>query len=73
MRSIAPSACLSTTLDCAQRMPLDHVFLIPVRLDECRIPTRISREVHYIDMFPDWDAGLERILEILRSQRGRRS
>src|SRR6185312_7470561 len=28
-------------LDCAKRVPLDDVFLIPVRLDECRVPARI--------------------------------
>ncbi len=60
-------------LDCAQRMPLDHVFLIPIRLDECQIPARITREVHYVDMFPEWDIGIERILLILRSQATRNS
>jgi hypothetical protein len=60
-------------LECGSRMPLDDVFMIPVRLDDCRVPARIQRETQYVDLFPDWDAGLERIIEIIETQRcGRR-
>lgn len=55
-------------LDCAQRVPLDQVFLIPARLDDCRIPARIQKEVQYVDLFPNWDAGFRRILRILKAQ-----
>jgi hypothetical protein len=55
-------------LDCAGRIPLDDVFLIPVRLDECRVPMRIQRETQYVDLFPDWDAGFARILRIIERQ-----
>jgi hypothetical protein len=52
-------------LECARRMPLDDVFLIPVRLDECHIPARIQQETQFVDLFPDWHAGFARILEIV--------
>jgi hypothetical protein len=55
-------------LECAHRMPLDDVFLIPVRLDDCRVPARIQRETQYVDLFPDWRAGFERVLRIIESQ-----
>src|ERR1700743_3522555 len=55
-------------LDCAARIPLDEVFLIPVRLDDCRVPMRIQRETQYVDLFPDWNAGLQRILRIIEKQ-----
>jgi hypothetical protein len=55
-------------LDCARRTPLDEAFLIPVRLDECRVPWRIRREIHYIDLFPDWNRGLRRIVSIVEKQ-----
>ncbi len=55
-------------LDCATRIPLDEVFLIPVRLDDCRVPARIQRETQYVDLFPDWNAGLQRILRIIQRQ-----
>ena len=55
-------------LDCAQRTPLDEAFLIPVRLDDCRVPWRIRRETHYTDLFPDWDRGLRRTVSIIEKQ-----
>lgn len=48
-------------LDCASRLPLEETFLIPVRLDDCRVPARIRREIQYIDLFPDWERGLRQI------------
>jgi hypothetical protein len=55
-------------LDCASRIPLDDVYLIPVRLDECRVPVRIQREVQYVDLFPKWEKGFQRILRIARQK-----
>jgi len=52
--------------DCARRLPLDELFLVPVRLDDCRIPRRIQRDIHYIDLFPDWDAGIKRLIAALK-------
>jgi hypothetical protein len=55
-------------LNCANSVPLDEVFLIPVRLDDCPVPTRIQRETQYVDLFPDWDKGFESILRIIERQ-----
>ena len=49
-------------LDCTQRIPLDEIFLIPARLDACPVPSRIQRELQYIDLFPDWERGVRRIV-----------
>jgi hypothetical protein len=56
-------------LDCASRLPIDDVFLIPVRLDECRVPARIQRETQYVDLFPDFDAGVERVVATIEARR----
>ena len=53
-------------LDCARRVPLDEIFLVPVRLDACRVPRSIQRELQYVDLFPDWSSGIERLLATLR-------
>jgi hypothetical protein len=55
-------------LDCAKRVPLDDVFLIPVRLDDCRVPARIQRETQYVDLFPDWNVGFRRVTGIIDRQ-----
>ena len=48
-------------LECARRRPLDQGFLIPVRLEECTVPRRVSEQVQSVDLFPDWEKGVRRI------------
>ena len=60
-------------LDCARRVPLDDVFLIPVRLDDCRVPSSIRREIQYIDLFPDWERGVRRIATVITRQLKKRA
>jgi hypothetical protein len=55
-------------LDCARRVPLDDVFMIPVRLDDCRVPRAIERETQYVDLFPDFNNGFNRVLAIIEGQ-----
>lgn len=60
-------------LDCARRVPLDATFVIPVRLDDCRLPRSIRRELHYVDLFPDWDRGMRRLLASMRREMRKRT
>ena len=55
-------------LDCARRIPLDEIFLVPVRLDACRVPRPIRHEYQYIDLFPDWARGLDRLVSMVRHE-----
>jgi hypothetical protein len=59
-------------LDCTQRFPLDEIFLMPVRLDACVVPARIEHEIHYIDLFPDWERGFRHLVAAMRRQLDRR-
>lgn len=63
---------LRFALDCARRLPLEDVFLIPVRFEECGVPERISRELQYVDLFPDWNKGVRRLLAAIRKQTKRK-
>ena len=64
---------LRWALDCARRFPLDETFLIPVRLEACPVPKRISEQVQYVDLFPDWDKGIRRLVRSVRKTvRGRK-
>jgi hypothetical protein len=56
-------------LDCARRIPLDRSFLLPVRFDACRMPPSIQREWQYIDLFPEWDSGIDRLTAAIRRER----
>jgi hypothetical protein len=59
-------------LDCARRLPLDAAFIVPVRLDPCRLPRSIQREWQYIDLFPDWLAGIRVLARTIRQEAERR-
>lgn len=52
---------LRYALDCALDQPLDGVFIVPVRLEECPVPRQIRDQLQYVDLFPDFDAGVERM------------
>jgi hypothetical protein len=56
-------------LECARRLPLDEMFLLPVRLDKCPVPMDIAREMQYVDLFPNWATGINRVVEAIRQQR----
>jgi len=57
-------------LDCAKRLPLDDIFVIPVRLDDCGVPRSIQREIQYINLFPDWRKGLRRLAQAMKRRSG---
>jgi hypothetical protein len=53
---------------CATSIPLDEVFLIPVRLEPCAVPARIIRRLHYVNLFPSWELGFKKILKTMARQ-----
>jgi TIR domain len=57
---------LKRALDVADEQPEGAVFLIPVRLEECEVPTRLSN-LHWVDLFRA--EGYDRLLKALRSRR----
>lgn len=54
---------LRYALDCANRLPMESNFFVPLRLDDCKVPSRISESIQYVDLFPDWDQGFQRLLQ----------
>ncbi len=63
---------LRYALEVASCVPLDEVFLMPVRLSECVVPLQIARRTQYIDLFPDWDLGMKALMFMMNSQAARR-
>jgi hypothetical protein len=63
---------LRYAMRCAERMPLDDSFIIPVRLEECPVPRTISWHVQYVDLFSDWEAGLQRLITSIQSEHAER-
>jgi hypothetical protein len=59
---------LRYAMQCALRIPLDEIFLIPVRLEPCAVPARITKRIHYVNLFPCWNTGFEKILKTMSDQ-----
>jgi hypothetical protein len=52
---------LRYALDCAAEVPLDRVYFIPVRIEECAVPGSVARKYQWVDLFPDWEEGILRL------------
>jgi hypothetical protein len=64
---------LRYALDLAKRVPLDDIFLVPVRLSDCEIPREIAERTQYIDLFPDHEAGTQALTRMITAQALKRS
>ncbi len=59
---------LRLALDYARLRPLDAAYLVPVRLEPCPVPRSIQKQTQYVDLFPDPEAGLRKLLQALRGE-----
>ena len=59
---------LRYALDLASHAPLDDIFLVPVRLDECELPRHIARKTHWVDLFDDWEKGVATLTRMMHRQ-----
>jgi hypothetical protein len=64
---------LRYALVCAARVPMDEIFFIPVRLDGCTLPGHISKQIQYVDLFPDWEAGVKKVVAVMKVQQENRT
>ena len=53
-------------LDVWESFPEGRIFLVPVRLDDCTPHFRRLGAIHYVDLFPNWDDGVDRIVRALQ-------
>lgn len=60
---------LRYALEVATRVPLEDTFIIPIRFNECELPRQIAKTLHYIDLFPDWDRGMEALVSAMWRQK----
>jgi hypothetical protein len=59
---------LRYALDCSSLVPSDESYFIPVRFAPCQVPDEIARSFQWVDLFPDWDRGVRRIITSIRRQ-----
>lgn len=49
-------------MDVLDEFPEGEIFAIPTRLDDCEIPYEKFRSIEHVDLFPDWNEGIQRLL-----------
>jgi len=64
---------LSRALDVLEQVPQRDIFLIPARLEDCELPHSALRGVQWVDLFPSWNEGIERIFRALQSKRSKQA
>lgn len=58
-------------LEILKEFPEDEIFLIPIRLDDCKMPFDDLSEIQYVDFFPDWDKGMKKVLAVIGSKQSK--
>jgi hypothetical protein len=56
-------------LSTLNEFPENAVYLIPIRLDDCMPHFLNLNKIHFLDLFPDWDAGIQKLVEALEVHR----
>ena len=56
---------MKEALEILSEFPQDQIFVIPIRLEECDVPSEHLREIQYVDFFPNWNAGYEKVLDVI--------
>lgn len=59
---------LRQALEVADEKPASSVYVIPVRLQDVSPPEGRLQELHWLDMFPSWEAGVEHLLQTIRPE-----
>lgn len=59
---------LKKALSILDDFPEGAKYLIPARIEECHPSQLRLRDIHWVDLFPSWEKGLERILLTLEAR-----
>jgi hypothetical protein len=60
---------LNEAIEVAKEFPEDHVFLVPIRLDDCPMPILELKKLNYADLFPKWTDGVAQLCRTFRSKK----
>ena len=52
-------------LDVLEEMPPGTVYVVPTRIEECEPTHAVLRDLHWVDLFPSYDDGFGRILQVI--------
>jgi MoxR-like ATPase len=52
-------------LDVLEEMPPGTVYVVPTRIEDCEPAHDVLRDLHWVDLFPSYDDGFRRILQVI--------
>ncbi|MDM8544093.1 toll/interleukin-1 receptor domain-containing protein [Desulfococcaceae bacterium HSG9] len=58
---------LKTALDNLDEMPESDIFIIPVRIDDCKPIDSKLQYLQWVDLFPSYEEGLNKILRAIQA------
>ena len=61
---------LREALEVFENFPEGKIYIVPVRLEECIPSFKILNDIHWIDLFRDWDRGVKDILRSIALDKG---
>lgn len=56
---------INQALEVLSEMPPDEIYIIPVRLDDCRPRHEQLRQIQWVDLFPSYELGFKQIVRTL--------
>lgn len=56
---------IKEALDVVDEFPENEIFIVPIRIDSCEPSNEKLRKIQWVDMFPNWEEGLEKILKAI--------
>ena len=59
---------LKYAIEVSKNFPEKDVYIIPARLDDCKIPYEILEEIQTVDLFPDWVEGINAIFKTFKEK-----
>jgi len=57
---------IKLALDILDELPQSNIFIIPIRIDSCRISDERLSEIQIVDLFPSYKNALDRIFAVLQ-------
>ncbi len=60
---------MKEALDVLSQFPEDKPFIIPIRIEDCSVPYEQLKEIQYVDFFPNWENGFNKLLSALEESR----
>ncbi len=64
---------LRNALTAQECFPESETFIIPARLDDCKPSFELLEEIHWVDLFPDWDKGISKILQSMQVESSKKA